>query len=183
MLLFLYSTDHPQNIIQHQQQLVIYINVNMKQTKEEKTKHQYPHQHKHQESRVDTHTIFNVKLIYGLLLLVRILITTRLSGYIHPDEFFQGGQELFYGCSSCSMPCSKPNVNGDQDVDIVKNNCHYQEDKEDDEYQVLKRYQLHTFLDHNNEETFLKTNSNINFDIFNITKLYESLSLICSIYF
>jgi phosphatidylinositol glycan class Z len=132
----------------------------MKQTKEEKTKHQYPHQHKHQESRVDTHTIFNVKLIYGLLLLVRILITTRLSGYIHPDEFFQGGQELFYGCSSCSMPCSKPNVNGDQDVDIVKNNCHYQEDKEDEEYQVLKRYQLHTFLDHNNEETFLKTNSN-----------------------
>lgn len=35
-------------------------------------------------------------LLYGFLCLVRIS-ACFLSGYIHPDEFYQGGQELFYG--------------------------------------------------------------------------------------
>jgi len=34
-----------------------------------------------------------------LILLVLRLIATLQPGYIHPDEFFQGGQELFFGCN------------------------------------------------------------------------------------
>jgi len=41
------------------------------------------------------------RVIYVFLLLLR-LVCTLLPGYIHPDEFFQGGQELFFGCSGCS---------------------------------------------------------------------------------
>ncbi|KAL7431233.1 hypothetical protein ACHAXM_002588 [Skeletonema potamos] len=40
-------------------------------------------------------------IIYTLLLLLRFYGAYHnhsLPGYIHPDEFFQGGQELFYGC-------------------------------------------------------------------------------------
>lgn len=38
--------------------------------------------------------------MYIALLLLRIIVSTSCqSGYIHPDEFFQGGQELLYGCS------------------------------------------------------------------------------------
>lgn len=38
------------------------------------------------------------RLIYTFLLLCRLLSCFQ-TGYIHPDEFFQGGQELFFGCS------------------------------------------------------------------------------------
>ena len=37
-------------------------------------------------------------LVYSFLLVFRILVGPFLLGYIHPDEFFQGGQELFFGC-------------------------------------------------------------------------------------
>ena len=37
-------------------------------------------------------------IIYSFLLVFRILFGPFLFGYIHPDEFFQGGQELFFGC-------------------------------------------------------------------------------------
>jgi len=37
-------------------------------------------------------------LIYSFLLVFRILVGPFLLGYIHPDEFFQGGQDLFFGC-------------------------------------------------------------------------------------
>lgn len=36
--------------------------------------------------------------LYNLLLLIRCCVATFLPGYIHPDEFFQGGQELWFGC-------------------------------------------------------------------------------------
>ena len=36
--------------------------------------------------------------LYISLLILRF-IATLFPGYIHPDEFFQGGQELFFGCS------------------------------------------------------------------------------------
>ena len=38
------------------------------------------------------------RLIYYSLLIFRLLVGPFLLGYIHPDEFFQGGQELFFGC-------------------------------------------------------------------------------------
>ena len=38
------------------------------------------------------------RLIYLALFVLRISCAI-LPGYIHPDEFFQGGQELFFGCS------------------------------------------------------------------------------------
>lgn len=37
-------------------------------------------------------------LVYFFLLIFRIIVGPFLLGYIHPDEFFQGGQELFFGC-------------------------------------------------------------------------------------
>ena len=39
-------------------------------------------------------------IIYSILLLLRFYgaYYNSLPGYIHPDEFFQGGQELFFGC-------------------------------------------------------------------------------------
>lgn len=40
---------------------------------------------------------------YSILVLLRIIVGAYLPGYVHPDEFFQGGQELFFGCSS-SVP-------------------------------------------------------------------------------
>jgi Alg9-like mannosyltransferase family. len=36
-------------------------------------------------------------LLYIFFLILRILAIIQ-PGYIHPDEFFQGGQELFFGC-------------------------------------------------------------------------------------
>lgn len=36
--------------------------------------------------------------LYNLLILFRVCICPLLTGYIHPDEFFQGGQELWFGC-------------------------------------------------------------------------------------
>jgi phosphatidylinositol glycan class Z len=36
-------------------------------------------------------------ILYSTLLVARIIIGPFLSGYVHPDEFFQGGQELFFG--------------------------------------------------------------------------------------
>ena len=33
-----------------------------------------------------------------LLLCFRIVVCPFLPGYVHPDEFFQGGQELWFGC-------------------------------------------------------------------------------------
>ena len=35
-------------------------------------------------------------VVYALLLLAR-LASVLLPGYVHPDEFYQGGQELFFG--------------------------------------------------------------------------------------
>lgn len=40
-----------------------------------------------------------MKILYICLLVLRVLLTLQ-PGYIHPDEFFQGGQEMFFGCSS-----------------------------------------------------------------------------------
>lgn len=37
--------------------------------------------------------------LYVLLVVCRLLWGVRLPGYIHPDEFFQGGQDLFFGCT------------------------------------------------------------------------------------
>ena len=37
-------------------------------------------------------------VIYIILLVIRICVGPWLTGYIHPDEFFQGGQELYFGC-------------------------------------------------------------------------------------
>jgi phosphatidylinositol glycan class Z len=42
--------------------------------------------------------------IYFTFLLVRVIIASILPGYLHPDEFFQGGQELFYGCPPIMIP-------------------------------------------------------------------------------
>jgi GPI mannosyltransferase 4 len=38
-----------------------------------------------------------LKILYIFLLICRMLSCTQ-TGYIHPDEFYQGGQELFFGC-------------------------------------------------------------------------------------
>jgi len=43
-------------------------------------------------------TSINMKL-YAVLLILRIIATLQ-PGYIHPDELFQGGQEMFFACSS-----------------------------------------------------------------------------------
>ncbi|KAI2513622.1 Alg9-like mannosyltransferase family [Fragilaria crotonensis] len=32
------------------------------------------------------------------MIVLRVVIGSLLPGYLHPDEFFQGGQELFFGC-------------------------------------------------------------------------------------
>ena len=37
-------------------------------------------------------------VIYIVLLFFRVLVCPFQTGYVHPDEFFQGGQELFFGC-------------------------------------------------------------------------------------
>ena len=37
-------------------------------------------------------------ILYGFLILLRISAAPFLPGYVHPDEFFQGGQELWLGC-------------------------------------------------------------------------------------
>lgn len=37
-------------------------------------------------------------VLYVVLLMFRIFACPFLVGYVHPDEFFQGGQELFFGC-------------------------------------------------------------------------------------
>ena len=34
------------------------------------------------------------------MIVLRVVIGSLLPGYLHPDEFFQGGQELFFGCPS-----------------------------------------------------------------------------------
>ncbi len=36
--------------------------------------------------------------LYNLLILFRVCVAPFLPGYVHPDEFFQGGQELWFGC-------------------------------------------------------------------------------------
>jgi len=35
---------------------------------------------------------------YNILILIRVCVAPFLLGYVHPDEFFQGGQELWFGC-------------------------------------------------------------------------------------
>jgi GPI mannosyltransferase 4 len=37
-------------------------------------------------------------ILYGLLVVCRVFVAPFLPGYVHPDEFFQGGQELWFGC-------------------------------------------------------------------------------------
>jgi phosphatidylinositol glycan class Z len=37
-------------------------------------------------------------IIYSILVLLRVVVGPILPGYVHPDEFFQGGQELWFGC-------------------------------------------------------------------------------------
>lgn len=37
-------------------------------------------------------------ILYALLVICRIFVCPFLPGYVHPDEFFQGGQELWFGC-------------------------------------------------------------------------------------
>jgi phosphatidylinositol glycan class Z len=36
--------------------------------------------------------------LYTFLLFARVVASPFLPGYVHPDEFFQGGQELWFGC-------------------------------------------------------------------------------------
>jgi phosphatidylinositol glycan class Z len=40
----------------------------------------------------------NSWILYAILLLLRVFVGPFLPGYVHPDEFFQGGQELWFGC-------------------------------------------------------------------------------------
>lgn len=42
--------------------------------------------------------------VYLLFLILRVVIASVLPGYLHPDEFFQGGQELFFGNPSIVLP-------------------------------------------------------------------------------
>jgi len=37
-------------------------------------------------------------ILYILLIFCRVVVSAFLPGYVHPDEFFQGGQELWFGC-------------------------------------------------------------------------------------
>lgn len=37
-------------------------------------------------------------VVYIILLFFRVIVCPFQIGYVHPDEFFQGGQELFFGC-------------------------------------------------------------------------------------
>ena len=37
-------------------------------------------------------------VLYGILVACRVVVAPFLTGYVHPDEFFQGGQELWFGC-------------------------------------------------------------------------------------
>lgn len=37
-------------------------------------------------------------ILYVVLVLCRVAVSPFLPGYVHPDEFFQGGQELWFGC-------------------------------------------------------------------------------------
>ncbi len=52
------------------------------------------------ELKIITTMTANRWIIYSLLLLLRFYgaYYNSLPGYIHPDEFYQGGQELFFGC-------------------------------------------------------------------------------------
>lgn len=47
-----------------------------------------------------------LRVVYIFLVIARFF-TCTFPGYIHPDEFFQGGQELFYGCGHSSTIPSK----------------------------------------------------------------------------
>lgn len=47
-------------------------------------------------------------LYYAILLFVRVGIAPFLPGYIHPDEFFQGGQELWFGCNTSNGIAALP---------------------------------------------------------------------------
>lgn len=44
----------------------------------------------------------NRKIYYITLLSLRLILACIVTGYIHPNEFFQGGQELFFGCTNTS---------------------------------------------------------------------------------
>ena len=37
-------------------------------------------------------------ILFALLVFFRVVLCPFLPGYIHPDEFFQGGQQLWFGC-------------------------------------------------------------------------------------
>lgn len=37
-------------------------------------------------------------ILYIVLVFCRVFLCPFLPGYVHPDEFFQGGQELWFGC-------------------------------------------------------------------------------------
>ncbi len=50
------------------------------------------------KNKAPSRLLLVLRLTYLLLVVLRIIACT-FPGYIHPDEFFQGGQELFYGCN------------------------------------------------------------------------------------
>lgn len=54
-----------------------------------------------------------MKVLYAILVAFRFIASLQ-KGYIHPDEFFQGGQELFFGCPP---PRLSPTFQFSQDQD------------------------------------------------------------------
>lgn len=50
------------------------------------------------QSKKESDSSSNSWGLYNFLVLFRLAVAPFLLGYIHPDEFFQGGQELWFGC-------------------------------------------------------------------------------------
>ena len=82
-------------------------------------------------------------IIYSLLLLLRFYgaFYNSLPGYIHPDEFFQGGQELFFGCQQRLQLNSKTTavLQHDDEVELLS----HREAPEHNKYPISHQYVVH----------------------------------------
>ena len=65
-----------------------------------------------------------VSRTYCILLCMRFLCVL-LPGYVHPDEFFQSGQELFFGCPNTSNSHHIPDTATASDYDLVSYSYSY----------------------------------------------------------
>jgi len=71
------------------------------------------------KKQTEQRSVERFRIIYISLLIFRIGCAF-LPGYIHPDEFFQGGQELFFGCSGTIDTFEKKDVIGESFLPTLK---------------------------------------------------------------